>query len=109
MNEVPIVPKLNKNKIESKTDEIVRSIYPDAWKGVEPVPIDQLFEIDAPLLLQIKTDYADLTTSFGIDAHGYTELTKRISIVNAAVADDYSENGRRFYRATTGHELGHCF
>ncbi len=108
MTKVPIVPVLSKKKIETRANEIVRELYPDAWRGVEPVPVDMLFDIDIPDLLGFKTGYADLN-EFGLDAHGYTNLNQKISLVDAIVANDYSLHGERFYRATAGHESGHCF
>jgi hypothetical protein len=107
MAKVPVVTPLSAAKIERIAGGIA-SGYTNAWKGKEPVPVDLIFECDLDSL-GIDSLYTDLAAQMGILAHGYTNSTKKVSIINNAVVDYNTAKGRRFFRATVGHELGHCF
>ncbi len=85
----------------------VSKCCPDAWQGKEPVPVEALFEFDIPHLFGIETGYQDLSR-MDIRAHGYTDLVRSVSYVDSKVADDCSESGRKFFRSTIAHEMGHC-
>lgn len=106
--DVPVVPALSKKKIEDRVAGIVREQYPDAWKGLEPIPVDDLYEFVAPSMLGISVDYRDLS-SMGLKVEGWTNSDQKVSYVDSAIAQNFSVAGRRYYRSTVGHELGHCF
>lgn len=108
MSRVPIVPPMKCSTIEYKAHELVKRHYPDALQGKRPVPVDHFFEIVVPDLVGVNTSYTKLTELGVTNAEGYTNASLRISIVDQELADDFSQRGRRRFRATTGHETGHC-
>ena len=103
---VPVVPPLSGNQIEQQANKIV-SMYPDAWAGKEPVPVDFIFDHDIKAL-GIKPLFTDLSVQ-GRDAYGFTDGINKSSMISDAVANDTSVVGRRFFRSTVGHELGHVY
>lgn len=107
MAKVPVVPPMKRKHIEMKAENLVRENFPQAWSGSEPVPVDFLFDYGLKDL-GIKTLYGDVR-SWGVQAHGYTNSTQKISIIDRTLADSDTIKGRRFFRSTVGHELGHCY
>ena len=108
MSSVPIVPPMQCSAIERKTHELVRHYYPNALLGKQPVPVDHFFEIVVPEMVGVTTSYTKLTALGITNAEGYTNASLRISVVDQELADDFSIRGRRRFRATAGHESGHC-
>lgn len=107
MGKVPIVPPLSGSQIEKAADKILKEFCPQIWRSREPVPVDGIFEIYIPQKLGLRTAYTMLQ-NLGINAEGYTNARQKISLVDKNLADDYSQRGTRRFRATTGHETGHC-
>lgn len=106
MTRVPVVPRMKRRTIEERAAFIARE-HPEAWAGKEPMPVDFMFECELLKRTGVRPIYTDLLQN-GIKAHGYTNSQQKLSIINKAVVDDLSERGRRFFRSTVGHELGHC-
>lgn len=107
MAKVPVVTGRSAPEIDKKAEELVRNLYPDAWVGKIPVPVDHFFEIAIPRLFGIRTMYTPLQ-QYGIIAEGYTNAQQKLSLVDQSIADDFSATGRRRLRSTAGHEGGHC-
>lgn len=107
MAKVPVVTGLTAVEIDKKAEELVERLYPSAWAGNMPVPVDHFFEIVIPNQFGIRTMYTNLQ-QFGIVAEGYTNAQQKLSLVDQGIADDFSATGRRRLRSTAGHEGGHC-
>lgn len=107
MPTVPVVPPLRTIQIESRAEDIIKRLYPDAWSGKTPVPVDHFFEIILPETLGIRTCYTNLE-GFGVSAQGYTNSTSKVSMVDSRISDDSTKHGKRYFRSTVGHESGHC-
>lgn len=108
MGSVPIVPPLSKVNIEQKAENFLCRYLPEIWTVRMPVPVDNIFENIIPDLTGIKVTYTNLS-GFGItNAEGYTNARQKISMVDSALSDDFSITGRRRFRSTVGHEIGHC-
>jgi len=108
MEVVPIVPPLKSTSIEHRAQKYLRLYYPECLHGKKPVPVDHFFEIVIPSLVSIETSYANLESLGITNAEGYTNATEKVSIVDQLLADDMSISGTRRFRATVGHESGHC-
>ena len=106
MPKVPVVPSLKIRDIEKKANEVSYG-YSASWNGLEPVPVDLIFDYDIKHL-GVRTLYTNLLAQ-GISAYGYTDGINKISMIDEAVANNYTVAGRRFFRSTAGHESGHCF
>ena len=107
MSTVPVVPPLKARVIEQRALTFLKEHSPNVFSQNKPTPVDRFFEFTIPNNLGMNTYYTSLQ-SFGIDAEGYTNARQKVSIVDQRLADDFSERGRRRFRATVGHEIGHC-
>lgn len=107
MSEVPIVPPMKASTIEKKAEEILRRYYPTVFTAPSSTPVDNFFEFIIPEFDCIKTSYTNLNM-LGIAAECYTNATQKISIIDESLANDFTPWGRRRFRATVGHESGHC-
>lgn len=108
MAKVPIVIPLKASEIELKAQQLLKKFYPETLDNITPTPVDKIFEFVLPQLpIPIKCSYTSLQ-QLGIDAEGYTNAVNRISIIDEKIANDYSVPGRRRFRSTAGHEIGHC-
>lgn len=108
MSQVPVVPPMKSSAIEARAQDIVKRLYPDALRGKKPVPVDHFFECIIPDMMGVRTSYMDLGASGIMNAEGYTNASERVSIVDRRLLDESSPRGRRRFRATVGHEAGHC-
>ncbi len=105
---VPVVPPMKSSAIEKKAEALLHYFYPNELRQLLPIPVDHFFELIIPSIIEnFKTSYTDLQM-LGICAEGYTNAEQRISIVDKSLADDTSKKGWRRFRATVGHEAGHC-
>lgn len=109
MASVPIVPPMKSAQIENKAMTVLRTCCPHVLESVVPTPVDQIFELYIPEIVHIRTMYTNLKDHGIMDADGYTNARQRISLVDMDLSDDFSDRGRRRFRATVGHEAGHCF
>lgn len=107
MSEVPIVPRMFPKAIEQKANTLLRK-YPDAYSGSCPVPVDLIFENDLEDVLGVRVIYTDIKSLLGFNVLGYTNSTEKVSAIHSTVANNPTEAGRRFFRSTVGHEIGHC-
>lgn len=107
MAKVPVVPRMKRRTIEERAERIARE-YPEAWAGKEPMPVDFMFDSELPKRTSIRPLFTSLRP-YGIQAHGYTNSQQKISIIDEGVSNNFSVQGRRFFRSTIGHELGHCY
>ena len=103
--DIALVPRFYRSHIEQKASELGK-LYTKSWEGKEPVPVDIIFD-DIESILGIKTMYTDLS-GLGLSVLGYTNGTQKVSMIHSAVSDDFSVKGRRVFRSTVGHEIGHC-
>lgn len=108
MSEVPVVPPMKALSIEHKAEEFLKRYSPEVLKFPRAVPVDKFYEFVMPeLSIPVRTSYTSLRM-LGINAEGYTNANQKISIVDTSLADDFSVRGRRRFRSTVAHELGHC-
>lgn len=107
MGKVPVVPKLLPSQIEAAADRVLRDCCPGIWQNDLPVPVDSIFEFYIQGKYDIRTGYTELQ-KLGVNAEGYTNARQRLSIVDKSLSNNYSISGRRRFRSTTGHEIGHC-
>lgn len=107
MPSVPVVPPLKTHIIEQRALRFLKEYSPDTLSRDKPAPVDRFFEFVIPNVTGINTSYTSLQ-NLGVEAEGYTNARQRLSIVDQRLADDFSERGRRRFRATVGHEIGHC-
>lgn len=104
---VPVVPGLSKMQIEAKATAILREIQPEVLLGNGPVEIEEFYEFYIPDYYGIKTHYTDLSP-LGADILGYTDASKKLSYVDKTLSDSEDAPIVRRFRATVGHEAGHC-
>ncbi len=101
-----VVEYLSEDMIESRAGSL-GSLYESAWNGREPMPLQHIFEKDLSRELGFRSFYANFK-HIGFGVLGYTDVKKKICAISSELANDHSMNGRRIFRATVAHELGHC-
>lgn len=108
MGKVPIVPRMSAGQIEAKAIEVLKDFCPEVWTDNIPVPVDRIFDVYIPDRLHVRTGYTELR-ELGIQAEGYTNSRQMFSLVDRSLVNDFTLRGTRRFRATVGHESGHCF
>lgn len=107
-SKVPIVPARSRKKLQEMANQFRQkwSQYPDR-SG--PVEVDYFFEIILPKQYGITTDYDDLSKyGAGLEILGFTDAAMKTSYVSSSLLDATGVAESRRFRATTGHEIGHC-
>lgn len=107
MQKVTVVPGLSRDAIERTSLRLLRELQPRAVKGSEPTDIESIFEFYIPEKFGIETGYTDLS-SLGPDVLGYTDAAMKISKVDSSLSNAKDVPTARRFRATVGHEAGHC-
>ncbi len=110
MDKVPVVRPLSRVKIENLAMNILREFQPEALRGNFPQPVDveAIFEIYIPSQVDVETGYTDLCRLIGSEILGYTNAAKKVSFVDSSLSDATDRATLRRFRATVGHEGGHC-
>lgn len=101
-----VVEYLSEDMIESRAN-MLGSRYEPAWNGREPMPLRHIFEKDLLSELGFRAVYANLK-HIGLGVLSYTDIKRRVCAISSELANDYSLNGRRIFRAILAHEIGHC-
>lgn len=83
--------------------------FPELRQNSSVLDVEYLFDVILPGEYGIKTEYADLSRRFpGKNVLGFTDPENKECLIDAALYEDISTSGRRRFRATVGHEAGHC-
>jgi len=110
-DKVPVVPPKSRRDIEKLADSILRAFQPEALTGIFPTPVDVegIYELYIPAVVNVQTGYGDLSTLLGrTDVLGFTHAPQKISLVDKSLSDAQEKATNRRFRATAGHEGGHC-
>jgi hypothetical protein len=111
LDKVPVVPPKSRRDIEKLALLTLQAFQPEALKGKLPPPVDVegIYELYIPTIVDVRTGYGDLSTLLGrTDVLGFTHAPQKISLVDSSLSDAIDQVTLRRFRATVGHEGGHC-
>ncbi|MFW5489427.1 MAG: ImmA/IrrE family metallo-endopeptidase [Desulfovibrio sp.] len=106
---VPVVPPKSRPTIQREAACFLKKWIPEAIRSEEPIEIDYIYDVILTEHYEIKTGYIDLSSlGIGRGILGFTDAETRQSWITSSLADATDTVGRRRFRATVGHEIGHC-
>jgi hypothetical protein len=106
-SEVPPVTPRSRRDIESRTDRLLQTYYPEHWSTPRPVPVLHLFEFILPKRYRIQTSvqerlpYGVEGVAYPRNANGYPEIVLLERVYERA------DDGFGRDRFTAAHECGH--
>jgi len=100
---IPVSP-CSKNDLDDIATRILYNYQKEVLINIEPVNIEDLFEIDIPEITGVLTGYDSLNPGI----LGVTNAATMTSYVDVELAEATDSVNKRRYRATVAHESAHC-
>lgn len=105
MEMVPVVTPLSRAEIESRTQAILRKVDPKAFSGKRPTDIEYILDV---FIMETHGIVVGYTDDLPDNAYGYTDIARKECLIRRELYESTKQEKRRFFRATGGHEGGHC-